>query len=308
MPVNHTPIHFPLHHVYWNDTPSTFTSINKVTSAMKEISINEDGVQLLQRILGLATPSPEDQDVLLIAIDFENVQAVPRHKSMAYLHTQLGFATFDTMSLATEPEPTISTHNYIVGSLAYYLRTSARYLFGKSTITLKHKLPSIIESMIPTDRKVILVGHHISGDLRALFSLNPKIKTYPSIVGVLDTEVIAKQLFGSMEAIQSVEECGLGINGYEGIIGELWEVAMEPLPNKPNIEFGLPDVGSKEGLSFCDIVCERREMRRKKRRMQRLARLQYWELLKARSERESMRAAEVLELRAFYRLQVAAGL
>ncbi|KAL7893697.1 hypothetical protein HDV63DRAFT_386197 [Trichoderma sp. SZMC 28014] len=168
-----------------------------------------DGLRLLWEYLGLATeqPTPDSLDVVIVSIDFENASGLVQFtEDSSHLQSQLGVAMLDTRNLSSAsplpPEAVISTHNFVTGPRRYYTAAAAKFLFGTTLKTSINGLISQLESLISRARKIVLVGHAISNELRVLQHFNFDLRT--SIIGIFDTMIIAS------EAIPSSSLCSLG--------------------------------------------------------------------------------------------------
>ncbi|KAK6333219.1 hypothetical protein TWF718_011041 [Orbilia javanica] len=143
----------------------------------------------LQKLLGLTCSSHSDlQDFVFIAIDLENSAGITRGGSLKNANSQIGFAVLDMKNFLASPKKDISTFNITIGDLKYSKRVSGRFLFGEPfNLTTKRAISRKINDLVPKSRKIILVGHDITSDLRALASFNPEFKNYR----VFDTQQIA---------------------------------------------------------------------------------------------------------------------
>ena len=155
-------------------------------------AITTNGLELLGQIFGLRSePShPDLEDVVLVAIDFEYFQNIKEDLSLN-LECQAGLAILDTRNIL-DPEPVISTQNFATGQHQYCARASKMFHFGKSITTRQQDMLENINSLIPQSRNIILVGHNILQDLRALKALGFDFEVFP--VGVLDTELLVREV------------------------------------------------------------------------------------------------------------------
>jgi hypothetical protein len=179
------------------------------------------GLQLIQKVLQL-TPSdstvPEDiipEDIILVAIDFENPNAVKPRGEILNTGIEVGLATLDICNLKStsrDNDNIISTYNFAAGSSKFGAAASRRFLFGESsTITTADILQSI-EEIIPRPQNVILVGFESACDLITLRRLKFDLKS--SIYGIIDTAWIAKEVFpsfaGALEDLLYRLKCPFG--------------------------------------------------------------------------------------------------
>jgi len=137
-----------------------------------------------------ATPSLVD--VVLVAIDFENVTAV-KNGFLVNPNCQAGVAILDTRLLeessANEP---LRTYNFAIGTPSYIEEASKKFQFGDTITTSPQKLSTRIRSLIPGKRKVVLVGHGVMSDVSALKALGFQFPT--RLLALLDTAQVAKEI------------------------------------------------------------------------------------------------------------------
>ncbi|KAK6535011.1 hypothetical protein TWF281_006309 [Arthrobotrys megalospora] len=152
-----------------------------------------ENIQTLQALLGLTHPPPSDpdaQDAVLVAVDFENAPQIIQDVSLKNVNSQIGFAILDTKDLSTSSIADISTYSFATGTSNYCQKVSRRFIFGESINEEKKYILEKIQAIIPDSRSVILIGHDIIWDLRALSHLNPRFQKYR----YLDTQHIASQV------------------------------------------------------------------------------------------------------------------
>ncbi|KAK6360131.1 hypothetical protein TWF730_006284 [Orbilia blumenaviensis] len=134
------------------------------------------------------------QNVVLVALDSENPLQIIKSDSLETVNSQIGFAILDTKDLladATSSASTISTYNFVTGTSKYHNKVSRRFLFGKSSKAEDEPtLAKKIKYIIPGSRNIVLIGHDINADLRALIHIDPRYKRYET----LDTQEIASQI------------------------------------------------------------------------------------------------------------------
>lgn len=149
---------------------------------------------LAMRDFGEVRPVKSTADVVLVAIDMENPQSLRQHPDT--VNSQVGLAVFDTRSiskLGSESEP-ISTHYFITGCPAYIHNSSQNVLFGKAVSTSPELRLRNIKSVIPQDRKIVLIGHNITSELLALVRLGFDLETVEEIVDTYHTVEDSKGL------------------------------------------------------------------------------------------------------------------
>jgi len=166
-------------------------------------------MQLLQVALGLpftgdfSTETRIDPlDVVLVSIDFENgrwIKSCAVTGALGDKQCQAGISIFDTKTLSSPSalqEGTLKTFNIGVGkhSPSSKGRFNHRFLFGEMRFLKLGDLSDFMDKFIDRTRNIILVGHNPHGDLNVLQALGFDLKT--SIIGVLDTEMIANIVLG----------------------------------------------------------------------------------------------------------------
>ncbi|KAK3380151.1 Polynucleotidyl transferase [Lasiosphaeria ovina] len=175
-------------------------------------SITRHGLSILLELLWLShsvSKSPGLNDTVIIAIDFEGINTVKSGFTQKE-NSQVGFAILDTKELRqVPPEKLISTLNFATGSSSYVAKASNKFLFGETITIQPSSMVQTIQSHIPQDRNVVLVGHGILNELQALQALGFEFKRPPS--GILDTSRIANEVFqiwaGSLGDLLGVLGC-----------------------------------------------------------------------------------------------------
>lgn len=150
--------------------------------------IYQNGLQALCDFLKLGDGFPKSAesptDGVIVAIDFENVNAIKRGFCKSDANTQMGIAKLDMRELSSKPlsSQPIITFNYATGSLEYNNEASSNFLFGESVLCEPSKLICHVYSAIPDDRLIILVGHAVRNELEALEALGftGKVKPFAS--------------------------------------------------------------------------------------------------------------------------------
>jgi hypothetical protein len=113
--------------------------------------------QPLQELFGLTASSV--CDVVLIAINFENVANIQRDLSQN-LDSEVGLAVLDTRDFGSMSSAgLISTYNFASGSSDYQERARKKFLFGESVAITQNNMLKSIEFLVPPDRRVVFVGH-----------------------------------------------------------------------------------------------------------------------------------------------------
>lgn len=175
-------------------------------------NITKKGLSMLLEILGLShsnSKPPALNNVIIIAIDFEGINTIKSGFAQK-ANSQVGFAILDTKDLRqVQPEQLISTFNFAAGFPAYVTKASNGFLFGETITIPSSSMAHIIQSRIPWDRNVILVGHGILNELQALQALGFEFSRPPS--GILDTARVANEVFqfwgGSLRDLLVLLEC-----------------------------------------------------------------------------------------------------
>lgn len=171
-------------------------------------SIQKNGRQFLLDFLGLGKKgnlfdhAMGSYDGVLVSIDFEHLENLQQDESLN-LDTQVGLALLDTRHLATsKSDEIISTFNFASGSQQYCKKVSKKFLFGKSISIHQRDLLNSIQSLIPTSRHIILVGHAVINELQVLKKLK---LDFLEVIAILDTQRIAHQV------LPECSPCGHGL-------------------------------------------------------------------------------------------------
>lgn len=165
-------------------------------------TVTKDSLQLLHNLLGLIATgsiSASLSESVLVAVDFEylnNIQQYREDDGTPDIDSQAGLAILDTKNLGSPRiDHVISTYNFATGSSKYCTKASKRFLFGKSDTIRSSELLKSIESLMPRSRKIVLVGHDVSHDLRVLKHLKFDFQT--SVIGIIDTLWLANQVLST---------------------------------------------------------------------------------------------------------------
>ena len=160
--------------------------------------MSKNDLQLLQMSIGFVpalTNSKDFDDVVFIAIDFENLRNI-RQDSSQNLNAQVGVAILDTKTFVSSPQTAISTFNFVIGSPSYCLKTTKKFLFGRTVTIYRKDINQNIEALISRTRNNVLIGHGFENDLSILRFL--KFDLHSSIVGIIDLQKIAAEIMPSV--------------------------------------------------------------------------------------------------------------
>ncbi|KAI1120394.1 Polynucleotidyl transferase [Nemania abortiva] len=153
--------------------------------------VSQSGLQILRRAL--------QSDSILISIDFENTINIRRGFTTSN-DCQAGLAILDTRDLQHKyrpPEDLITTHNFVTGSPFYVSKAAPRFLFGESSVIKPANLLTNIQSIIPQDRDVVLLGYAVQNDIKALHGLGFDFSRFTSTFVIVDTCRVAGEVFGA---------------------------------------------------------------------------------------------------------------
>ncbi|CAG8984201.1 hypothetical protein HYALB_00004184 [Hymenoscyphus albidus] len=142
---------------------------------------------------------------LFVSIDFEGHQFICKGFKPS-INTQVGLSILDTNKLS-QPLPkgglAIDTFHYVTGERAYFEKVERTTNWGKSQHIYHSEMGNKIKQFLPRDRKIVLVGHGISGDIAALRKL--RINLGPTaIMGTLDTCTIFRELTGRITKLKDI--------------------------------------------------------------------------------------------------------
>lgn len=166
--------------------------MGKKSLKLNNLEISKSGLRVLQEALGLE--GPHSTRPILLAMDFEHTQkfmnGFPHNET-----GQVGLATLDTRRLHTSPlEELISTHSLVSGFSSYVSKVSNRVIFGETTVVKPAEILQKIQSLIPSDRDIILIGHGVRAELAILETLG---FTFSRICSIIDTPDVAREVLGS---------------------------------------------------------------------------------------------------------------
>ncbi|RYP18672.1 hypothetical protein DL765_003807 [Monosporascus sp. GIB2] len=179
------------------------------------VTIAGNGLEILLELFGLSVNrlgQTNWSDAVLVAIDFENIGGT---KDDLDLNFQGGLAIVDLgQALSRPPEGLIKTYNFASGSPAYCDQAAKKFLFGKTKTVHKRDMLAQIESCIPKDRNIVLVGHDIRHDIIALENLKWTFKN--SVIAVLDTYRMSGQVlpYFHLTLVELLHELGCPSTGH----------------------------------------------------------------------------------------------
>lgn len=163
-------------------------------------TVSDRGLQILLKVLGLDSTCSgcgrgSDTDTALLSIDFENTGNLVNGFSQSD-DSQVGIAILNIKDLFAPrlKKNIISTYNLVTGSPSYISRASKKFLFGESTIIKTTKILKSMQSIIPRDRPIILVGHNVRVELGVLTRLGFDLSSL--MADIIDTASITDQVFG----------------------------------------------------------------------------------------------------------------
>ncbi|MCJ1328290.1 hypothetical protein MMC10_004966 [Thelotrema lepadinum] len=179
----------------------------------KHPRVTKKGLQILHKIFcgkSLSSESSGLSDVIFIAIDFEHLDNIETGFAQGS-NCQVGLAILDTKDINADqvsPDKLISTYNFSTGSLKYHTKASKKFMFGETVRLCTSEIADHIQSLIPSSRNTVFVGHGVKSDIKALQSLNFQ---FPALLSaIIDTRQVANQVFGTfsrslMGLLQRVE-------------------------------------------------------------------------------------------------------
>ena len=250
--------------------------------------VTKKGLQILHEIFygkSQLSESPGLSDVILVSIDFEN----PNTISTGFVESsncEIGLAILDTKDIyqnQTPPDKLISTYNFCTGSLSYYTKAVNKFMFGETVQICTSEIVDRIQSLIPSNRNTVFVGHGILNDIKVLRSLDFQ---FPALLStVIDTCQVANQVFeiwsGSLGDLLRRIECPFNRlhcagNDANFALRALLLLAVRGLTNKQQIqEGGYNTLAILQQVSTCPIrhwvdpeleAARRKEKRREKSR------------------------------------------
>ncbi|KAF2016109.1 hypothetical protein BU24DRAFT_492267 [Aaosphaeria arxii CBS 175.79] len=174
--------------------PMTKKGIKLMNPAVPCIAKN--GLNILHEIFGLGVqtpPTPNLSDVVLIAIDFENINTI-KSGFAEKRDCQIGLAILDTKEIHRQaPNTLVSTYNLATGSPFNLRKASEKFIFGETITISTADVAERIQSYIPPARNIVFVGYGIINDLQALQALDFQ---FPALLSsVLDTSQVANNVF-----------------------------------------------------------------------------------------------------------------
>ncbi|SMR51221.1 unnamed protein product [Zymoseptoria tritici ST99CH_1E4] len=134
------------------------------------------GSSLTHSMTSIGVPPPE---VVFLAIDFEgevHIRGI----------TEFGLARLDPQNLQSG----IQCMDFALSSK----RSRGKFLFGEYVRIDSFQLPNVIRDELTDDkrRKIVLVGHSISSELRTMRVLGVPIEAFENVVGTIDTCLLSR--------------------------------------------------------------------------------------------------------------------
>lgn len=225
---------------------------------------------------------------MFIAIDLKNLANFQKDLSK-YLESEIGVAVLDSKDLYSVPSAElISTYNFASGCPEYQQRARRKFLFGESVAITQTDMIQNIESLLPTGRHIVFLGHDIRHDLRALNLLGFDFSKFS--ITTLDTKGLshddsptlqdlllklgcpfAKLHCGGNDAnftmkallLLAIRDC-ITQPGLEKKLAILEQIALQPLPYNVQLQTGPANFSS-----FCLRDPHIKAMKKKAKRLQR---------------------------------------
>ncbi|TVY49040.1 hypothetical protein LOCC1_G001340 [Lachnellula occidentalis] len=146
-------------------------------------------LQTLQSLLFPSSPV----DLVFVAIDFEAPDYIINRFQQGCLDTQVGLAILDTRSLSATSK--FTTFNFITREDAYFEKSAPFYHWGTAEKTPVTSMLSKINNCLRVyqDRSIVLVGHGVFTELRALKALGFDFQEH-RVIAKLDTYLLAQDL------------------------------------------------------------------------------------------------------------------
>jgi hypothetical protein len=138
-----------------------------------QTDIPDSSIEDLFKFLGLGSDVPSD--FVFVSLDFENTGDIHR--------LEVGIAILDTQNMWGQDA--IITENGTTKG-----KQSKPFLFGKTVEVPEGSMLGYIESCIPRNRKIILVAHAITNELKVLQDIGFDLAT--SVVGAFDTSTLPR--------------------------------------------------------------------------------------------------------------------
>ncbi|KAI1325297.1 hypothetical protein F5Y16DRAFT_423211 [Xylariaceae sp. FL0255] len=144
----------------------------------------------LPKLFSMRHGSPQP-NVLLVAFDVEGTGTLQNGGN-----GQVGVAILDPKKLynsEVSARDMITTYNFAHGDMGYMTAADTKFLFGDSrSMNTLHDLMQSTEALIPTDRKIIYVGHGIGNDIKSLEAIGFDFSKYS--MTAVDTYDLAKRV------------------------------------------------------------------------------------------------------------------
>ena len=145
------------------------------------------------------------EDVTFVSIDIEsNLGSGPGPGTIF----ELGVAILDTRmfsSTLTAPEDAISTTSFCTQSWREFRKVAQKFRFSESLPVHRLKIAEVLENLLSEgDRKFFLVGHGIDMEVNIMRIFGINLKGNPSLLGILDTGRIAREVIGLSSSLESL--------------------------------------------------------------------------------------------------------
>ncbi|KAL2069378.1 hypothetical protein VTL71DRAFT_14055 [Oculimacula yallundae] len=169
---------------------------------MFRLPISRTSLEDLIGIFGLGQHEP--RDVVLVSLDLEG----PR-QNRCHVISQIGVSYFDTRRLHHPNQADhhhFATRHFIVGGQRRLAHVGAKYHFGDSEhITSQDGVDDVLRNLllIPDEkapekyRDIVLLAHGISADLATCRKRGYSLEDLTSVVGLLDTAYLARDVLGT---------------------------------------------------------------------------------------------------------------
>ncbi|KAI2643370.1 hypothetical protein GGS21DRAFT_485885 [Xylaria nigripes] len=144
-----------------------------------EPRVSKNGLQVLREALGKVgdmTASNTRSYPVLISIEFEKADNI-RSRFIHGTDCQVGLAILDTRDLdkSCRVVDHIKMHSFVTGCPKYIHKFSKRLLDGTPIISHPADLPRKVQSLIPENRPIIIIGRGMESKIEALRNLDFRI-------------------------------------------------------------------------------------------------------------------------------------
>ena len=172
--------------------------------------VAKDSLNQLCGIFGHDHVSPTSESrssPVLVATDVESTSNINGGFTVEP-NCETGIAILDPKEMKRKlPEELFKTYNFAMGT--YVDKASDKFHFGKTVAITSSELAQHVQNIIPADRNVMLVGHGVLNDLRALQALGFEFPTRFS--AALDTSQVSQEVFedwaGGLRDLLRTLEC-----------------------------------------------------------------------------------------------------